>query len=90
MLKFRVGEVQYVSATARSEIPNEIAVINSARYKLMAYGDETVIDEGNCETKGNMLRVLLTFLTEGLFTLNIEAQIGKEIIIKDKVISVTR
>lgn len=90
MLKFRVGEVQYVSATARAETQNEIAVINSAHYKLMHYEDKTVIDEGNCEVEGNMLRVLLTFLEEGLYTLSIKAQIGKEIIIKDKAISVTR
>ncbi len=88
MLEFKVGEVQYVSATARAETPNEIAVINSACYKFMSYEDKTVIQEGNCEIDGDMLKVLLSFSAKGFYILNIKAQIGKEIIIKDEVISV--
>lgn len=88
MLEFKKGEVQYVSATVRPETPGEIAVINSATYELTGYEDKTIIQNGNCEIEGNVLRALLDMKNEGFYTLTITAHIGKETIIKDEVISV--
>ena len=89
MLEFIIGEVQYVSATVRPEMPNEIAVINSASYKLTDYENKTVIQSGDCEIEENVIRALLDLSDEGIYKLTIEAQIGKETVIKDKVVSVS-
>lgn len=89
MLEFKKGEVQYVTAKVRPETVNEIAVINSASYEFTDYENKTLIQKGDCEIEGDELRALIDFSEEGVYTLTITVQVGKETIIGDKIISVT-
>ena len=89
MLEYKVGERQYVSAIVRPETASEIAVVNSASYELRCYESDAIIDSGDCEIEGDSLRAFIDFLKAGFYKLKITAQVGKETIIGDKIISVT-
>ena len=89
MLEYKKGEVQYVKATVRPETANEIAVIKSASFEFTDDENKTIIQQGDCEIEGDELRALLDFSEEGIYTLTITVQVGKETIIGDKIISVT-
>lgn len=80
-IQFICGEVKYITATVRTMNPNETVVINEAKYELIDSRKNTV-EQGDCETEKNEIRLLLGIDQEGYYTLKITVKIGKETVIQ--------
>ena len=86
-IQFYPGEMKYITATVSPRNPNETVVISEAKYELIDSRKNTV-EQGECETDKNEIRLLLGIDQEGYYTLKITVKIGKETVIQKAGVSV--
>ena len=84
-LTFFKGEKREVTAVIYSVDPKEPVVIAASKYELKKTNDNSVVQEGSCEIKDNIVVVLLDFAEKGNYELTIESSVGREVII-DKIL----